>query len=83
MIRLRKNAIVNYNESEKRSQAVKCYIGNEENWVKGTGFGQRWQIEGYYSSYKRRFGEYCFSRNSKNIMHEILMKCCLLNQLIV
>ena len=83
LIRLRKNAVINYNESQTRSQAVKCYIGNEDDWVKGTGFGQRWQAECYYSSYKRRFGEFCFSRKPENVLHEILMKCCLLNKLIV
>jgi hypothetical protein len=83
LIRLRKNAVINYSESETRSQAVKCYIENEKDWVKGTGFGQRWQVETYYSSFKRRFGEHCFSRRKENVLHEILMKCCLLNKLIV
>lgn len=83
LIRLRKNAVINYKESETRSQAVKCYKGIEKEWVKATGFGQRWQGESWYSSYKRRFGEHCFSVKPENIVHEILMKACLLNKLIV
>lgn len=83
LIRLRKNAVINYKESETRSQAVKCYIGNEKEWVKATGFGQRWQDESWISSYKRRFGEHCYSINPENVVHEILMKACLLNKLIV
>lgn len=83
LIRLRKNAVINYKESETRSQAIKCYKGIEKEWVKATGFGQRWQGEGWYSSYKRRFGEHCFSVKPENIVHEILMKACLLNKLIV
>ena len=83
LIRLRKNAVVNYKESETRSQAVKCYIGNEKEWVKANGFGQRWQDETWISSYKRRFGEHCFARKPENVLHEILMKACLLNTLII
>jgi len=83
LIRLRKNAVINYKESETRSQAVKCYIGNEKEWVKATGFGQRWQDESWISSYKRRFGEHCYSIKTENLLHEILMKACLLNKLIV
>jgi hypothetical protein len=83
LIRLRKNAVINYKESETRSQAVKCYKGIEKEWVKATGFGQRWQDESWISSYKRRFGEHCFSVKVENVMHEVLMKACLLNKLIV
>lgn len=83
LIRLRKTAVINYKESETRSQAVKCYIGNEKEWVKATGFGQRWQDESWISSYKRRFGEHCFSVKAENVVHEVLMKACLLNKLIV
>lgn len=83
LIRLRKNARINYKKSQIRSQAIKCYKGNEKDWVKTTGFGQRWQAETWYSSYKRRFGEHCYSTKPENIMHEVLMKACLLNKLIV
>lgn len=81
MIRLRKNAKVN-KKSKVRSKAIKCYKGNEKEWVKASGFGQRWQAETWYSSYKRRFGEYCYSSKQENMLHEILFKAILCNKLI-
>lgn len=81
LIRLRKNAVV-HQEHPVRSQAIKCYKGNEEEWVKATGFGQRWQSESWISVYKCRFGEHCYSRKPENVVHEILMKACLCNRLI-
>jgi hypothetical protein len=82
LIRLRKNAKVNHKRSKVRSQAIKCYKGNEKEWVKATSFGQRWQAETWFSSYKRRFGEHCYSIKPENVMHEILFKTCLCNKLI-
>ena|SRR3989338_1359988 len=82
LIRLRKNAVIKYKKSQTRSQAVKCYKGNEKVWVKANDFGQRWQVECYFSSFKRRFGEFCFARKPEFVLHEVLMKCCLLNSLI-
>jgi len=83
LIRLRKNARINYKKSRVRSQAVKCYKGNEKEWVKATGFGQRWQAETWFSSYKRRFGEHCSSVKPENVLREILFKVMLCNQLIL
>lgn len=82
LIRLRKNARIHYRKSKSRSRAIKCYIKNEKKWAKSTGFTQRWQAESWYSSYKRRFGEHCYSVKTENVLHEILMKACLLNKLI-
>lgn len=82
LIRLRKNARVS-TKSKTRSKAIKCYKKNEKKWVKATGFGQRWQAETWYSSFKMRFGEHCYSRKAENVLHEILMKACLLNKLIL
>lgn len=82
LIRLRKNAVVNYGNSKVRSKAVKAYKEAEKEWVKATGFGQRWQAETWYSSYKRRFGEHCYSTKPENVLHEILFKACLCNKLI-
>jgi len=83
LIRLRKNAVINYDRSKARSQAIKCYKGHEKEWVKATGFGQRWQAETWYSSFKRRFGEHCYSKKPENVLHELLMKACLCNKLII
>lgn len=82
LIRLRKNARISYKKSKVRSKAIKAYKGNERGWVKATGYGQRWQAETWYSSYKRRFGEHCYSVKPENVLHEILLKACLCNKLI-
>jgi hypothetical protein len=82
LIRLRKNARIHYKKSKARSKAIKVYFKNEKKWIKSTGFGQRWQAESWYSSYKRRFGEHCFSTKPENVLHEILMKSCLCNEMI-
>lgn len=82
LIRLRKNARINDKKSRCRSQAIKCYKGNEKEWVKATGFGQRWQAETWFSSYKRRFGEHCTATKPKNVLHEVLFKAMLCNALI-
>jgi hypothetical protein len=83
LIRLRNNAVINYKKSMTRSQTIKVYKGNENEWVKATGYGQRWQVESWYSSYKRRFGEHCYSTKRENVLREILFKSCLCNTLIV
>lgn len=82
LIRLRKNAVVNYEKSPSRSQQVKCYKKNEKEWVKATGFGQRWQAETWFSSFKRRFGEHCTATKPQNVLHEIMFKASLCNALI-
>jgi len=83
VVKLRKNAVVNTKKSPSRSQAVKCYIGNEDEWKKANQYGQRWQSETWYSVFKTRFGEYVYSKKPENVLHELLMKICLCNKLIV
>lgn len=83
LIRLRKNAVVNNKKSKTRSKAIRVYKGNEKEWVKATGFGQRWQSETWFSSYKRRFGEHCYSTKPENVLKEIIFKACLCNKLII
>jgi len=82
LIRLRKNAVADYWKSWERAQTVKEYKGREKEWVKETGFGQRWQAETWFSSYKRRFGEHCTATKPENVLHEVLFKAALCNKLI-
>ena len=82
VIKLRKNCRIN-KKSPCRSQAVKCFRENEENWKNANQYGQRWQVETWYSVFKTRFGEYVYSKKPENVLHEILMKICLCNKLIV
>ena len=82
VIKLRKNAVVNNKRSKTRSQAVKCSRGIEKEWAEANGYGQRWQSETWFSSFKRRFGEHVYSTKTENVLHEILFKVCLCNELI-
>jgi hypothetical protein len=82
LIRLRKNAVVNNKKSKKRSKAVKICRDFDMKWPKELGYGQRWQAETWYSSYKRRFGECCSATKPENVLKEILFKVILCNQLI-
>ena len=52
---------------------------NQKEWSDSTGHGYRWVIEGFYSRFKRLFGEYVFSRKRKNVEKEVVMKTNLLN----
>lgn len=83
LIRLRRNAVKKYWKSFTRALTVKEYIGNEKEWVKKTGFGQRWQAEMWFSTFKRRFGENCTATKPRNVVHEILFKSVLCNKLII
>jgi hypothetical protein len=81
-IRLRKNA--KPNGLSKRSKEAKRMrkIGHEE-WMNERGMGEREPVEGYYSVFKRRLGEFCWARKIENIVQEIKFKIRLCNQLIV
>lgn len=81
VIRLRKNSSPNGLGARAREVRKLKRIGWEK-WSKENEYGQRWQAETWFSSYKRRFGEYCYSTKPENILHEILMKVCLCNKLI-
>ena len=83
LIKLRSNAVVNYEKSKTRSKAVKICKDFEMSWPKESGYGQRWQSESWFSSYKRRFGEHCYSTKPENVLREILFKVMLCNKLIV
>jgi len=83
LIRLRKNAVADYWKSWQRAKTVKEYKKNEKKWVKEKGFGQRWQVETWFSSLKRRFGEHCTATKPRNVLHEVLFKTALCNKMIV
>ena len=51
----------------------------QKEWKERTQYGKRWAVEGFYSRYKRIFGEYVFSKKWKNIQKEITTKVNLLN----
>lgn len=82
VIRLRKNAKANGLGIRARCVRKKKTLG-EKTYRKKQGYGQRWQAETWFSSFKRRFGEYCYSVKPENVLHEMLMKAELCNRLIL
>jgi hypothetical protein len=54
-----------------------------DKWKKEIGYGKRWLVEIWYSSFKRRFGEHCTNRKPENIIKELIFKAMLTNQRII
>jgi IS5 family transposase len=54
----------------------------QKRWKKRIGHGYRWTAEGFYSRFKRGFGECIFSKKRKNIEKEVVMKTNILNTFI-
>lgn len=81
-IRLRKNARPN-GLSLRAEQAKRMKKIGFENWMVERGMGEREPAEGWYSSFKRRLGEFFMSRKKKNMIQEIKFKTMICNELIV
>ncbi len=81
-IRLRKNAKP-HGLSERSKQAKRMREIGMKEWKKERGMGERVHVEGFYSVFKRRFGEFFWARKIKNIIQEIKFKIRLCNQLIL
>jgi len=54
-------------------------LEKQKNWKKRVRYGIRWFVEGFYSRFKRIFGEYVFARKWANIEKEIITKVNILN----
>ena len=69
--------------SEHRRRAVTLYkrLG-EKGWTELKGYGRRWIVETAYSTFKRRFGEFCMAKTMKNITKELAAKAYIYNMLI-
>lgn len=74
-VKIRKNATAKSRGSMRRSREVKDYTSEGyRKWAKENEYGQRWAVEGIFSSVKRKFGENTKSRRICNMMHEAGMK---------
>ena len=51
----------------------------QQDWKNKVKYGFRWYVEGFYSRFKRIFGESVFSKKWKNIEKEIIIKLNILN----
>jgi hypothetical protein len=78
-IKTRKGATTNKG-SKLRRQEVRMKINlSEEYWKKSKSYGDRWNIEIWFSAYKRRFGEQISSLSWKGIVQEIMRNIITLN----
>ena len=48
-------------------------------WKEAVGYGKRWLVEGFFSSFKRWFGEYVSSVKFGNIKKELIFKVAIAN----
>ena len=81
-IKTRKNSSINTNFYPRR-KSVLAQIFNYELWKHSVSYGDRWIVEGVFSTFKRMFGEHVTSHKRKNMIHELKMKVCLYNKMIV
>ena len=81
-IRLRKNARP-HGLSERSKQAKRMRKIGMKAWKKERGMGERSHVEGFYSVFKRRFGEFFWAKKIENMIQEIKFKIILCNLLIV
>lgn len=81
-IRVRKNARRKPLKAPLRTITIDCQKENWEHWRTYLEYGQRWQSESYFSSYKRRFGEIVKATTWKSMCQEIAQNICALNWLL-
>ena len=82
-IKIRKNASTKPRGSRARAAEVRnLKHQGYENWRKAKGYGQRWQAETAFSTYKRTFGEHVSARKFENMVNEISLKVFAYNLLI-
>ncbi len=73
----------NSEETKKRLlrlQEMKKYQKDEDGWKKEKNYGQRWEVEGRFSVFKRLFGESIFSKRMKSTKNEVILKTNLMNR---
>ncbi|MEM5807481.1 MAG: IS5 family transposase [Candidatus Aenigmatarchaeota archaeon] len=65
-----------------RKQEVRMKLNlSEDEWKKTKSYGDRWNVEIWFSAYKRRFGEQISSKSWNGIFNEILTNVLTLNWL--
>ena len=81
-IRTRKNSSIT-TDCYPRRKSVLAQIYNYDLWKISVSYGERWIVEGVFSAFKRMFGEHVTSHKRENMIHELKMKVCLYNKMIV
>lgn len=81
-IKTRKNSSIN-TDCYPRRKSVLAQIFNYELWKHSVSYGDRWIVESVFSAFKRVFGEHVTSHKRQNMIHELKMKVCLYNKMVV
>jgi transposase len=62
-----------------RDKVIRAIRRGKRKWKKLVGYGKRWLVEGFFSSFKRWFGEYVSSVRFENIRKELVFKVAIVN----
>jgi len=74
---VRKGAKIRGNQY--RDRVIRAIRKGRRKWKKAVGYGKRWLVEGFFSSFKRWFGEYVSSVKFGNIRKELIFKVAIAN----
>jgi hypothetical protein len=82
-IRPRKSANPMKEQPLTRKRLVKSILRHGyKKWAKKAGYGLRWAAEGFFSAYKRLYGEFLRATSLKGMLNEIKMRLHFHNKLI-
>ncbi len=62
-----------------RDRVVRAIRKGKKKWKKSADYGKRWLVEGFFSGFKRWFGEYISSVRFENIKKELVFKVAIAN----
>jgi len=62
-----------------RNRIIRAIRRGKRKWKKFVGYGRRWLVEGFFSNFKRWFGEYVSSVKFENIRKELVLKVAVTN----
>ena len=62
-----------------RDRVIRAIRRGKRKWKESVGYGKRWLVEGFFSSFKRWFGEYVSSVRFENIRKELVFKVAIAN----
>jgi transposase len=62
-----------------RDRIIRAIRRGKRRWKESVGYGKRWLVEGFFSSFKRWFGEYVSSVKFENIRRELVFKVAIVN----
>jgi IS5 family transposase len=72
-----------FSKHRNRKQKFKHLLEDaQQEWKRRVGYGQRWQEEASFGSFKGMFGEHVYSKNWEAMENELILKTNLYNQLI-